>query len=182
MKLYTFIVILIFNAFGLIAQPIDLEWINKSIGECITKNYKPNQTELNAFCREGSIFIKFKVNDNAEVTELAFSKDAPAFIVEALTDAIDSLSLNNALMIALQRHNKVVIQPVFYSYKLGCNFPKVSDNLDGEKYYKTYLNKVRETNHYGDLLFNMLNFSDGKLKAIDCIFLSPIGVAANVDW
>jgi hypothetical protein len=158
-------------------QSVNWEYIRKSVSENILNNYKPEKDSVNVACREGCVFVKFSVDSQGKFN-LAFSKRTPPFITQALTIAMDSLQQNNAVMIMLKQSQRNVILPFFYGYQLGCKFPKVDERSTSESFYKTYYDVTVDMTHYTDLLWDMLNFTDGRLNTLDCIILEPNGVGA----
>ncbi|CAN5369397.1 hypothetical protein BH09BAC6_BH09BAC6_29140 [soil metagenome] len=152
------------------------------ITDGLSKNYHPDAIALSKLCNRGCIFIKFKVNKQGHITHLSFTKNAVAFITVALTVAIDSLEHDAYLMNQLKDSGKTIIQPFIYDYQLGCKFPKISlsgTKEEGDQFLRSYYKTRDDMEHYGESLFNILNFTDGKLSAIDCILLTPFRVGAT---
>ena len=124
--------------------------ISEHVSDCLVKNYHPDSLDSAKCCRIGAVFIKFKVNPNGKITDLAFSKgssviipttlklkdddnkDAPAFINEALTKAVRALQLDSLLINTLKTSGRTIIQPFIYVNFAGCKFPKVTSSSTAE--------------------------------------------------
>jgi len=125
--------------------------------------------------------IKFKVDSRKKINQLAFSKDAPPFIVAALTQSIQKFQSDPKLMMLLAQNGKVILQPFIYEYQLGCPYPKPFGGETRELFYKKHYDILSEKDHHRDIIFNFLNFSDGSLTYLDCVILVPITVGALSD-
>lgn len=82
------------------------------------------------------------------------------------------------LIETLKRLRRTIILPFMYYYQEGCNFPKLLSETRKEtaskKSNKSYYEVRDEMEFFGATLWDMLNFDDGKLEALDGILLSPI--------
>lgn len=168
----------------LFAQKADLtsHEIMVHIRTGIVKNFQPDSLSLSKLCRSSSIFIKFSVDKNGLVKNLALSRDSLSFIQDALIKAVKSLEKDLNLMTALKKSGKTIVQPFIYNYLEACELNK----YDGtEPFNKQDNNKNKsaaisdsealfDSDHVKRSLFDMLNFDDKLLTEIDCLLLNPI--------
>ncbi|NHA06477.1 hypothetical protein G7092_21895 [Mucilaginibacter sp. HC2] len=177
--------ILLISSLGLSAQTRELNnvEISEHVNKCLFNNYHPDSIILSKTCRRGCIFIKFRINKEGKISELAFSKDSTAFIISALRQSISSLQKDVALINTLKKSGRTIIQPFIYFYQAGCNFPRftnesptLQERLD---FYYTHVMISGKMDHIDDAILDMLNFNGNELQALDGILLSPIQVSSG---
>ncbi len=163
------------GSISLSAQQRDLNYTK--VSDCILLNYHPDSVALSKFCRIGTIFIKFKVNNQRDITNLSFSGDVDStqFISDALIKAVNALKHNTALISFLKTSNRMIIQPFTYDYQAGCNFPKPGTKNTTD-YYLSFIDIISAMNHTSNSLFHILNFKDGNMQFFDGVLLNPIVV------
>ncbi|MDP9078437.1 MAG: hypothetical protein M3O71_13470 [Bacteroidota bacterium] len=187
MKINLSIFILLTSPIFLSAQPKILSdtQISARIQQGLSNNYHPDSVALSRLCRRACIFIKFKVDRNKQIVNLSYSKDSISFIKEALTKAVNLLRYDPELIETLRKSGKTVVQPFMYYYQAGCNFPNVLSQTQQKKEdgksdnKKSYFEIRDDMEFFGATLWDMLNFDDGKLDALDCLILSPIRVSSG---
>lgn len=164
---------------------LSINQINWHIGDGIYHNYHPDSLAVSKLCRRACVFIKFKVDQKGHISDLGFSKDSISFIKEALTKAVYSLQKDSELMETLKKSDKTIIQPVLYYYQVGCKLQALplseasKENTNGDKHKESYISTFADSEFFGASIWDMLNFDNGKLQAIDCILLNPIRVGAG---
>lgn len=160
---------------------LNITQLQTHIANGLNKNYHPDSVTINSFCGNGCIFIKFGVSKQGRIAGLSFSGDSTLFIRQALTSAVYILQKDKALIKTLQRSGRTIIQPFIYRYERNCGPHKIDypNTPEGElQFNKAFITAYIKKNHADQTLLDMLNFTDGKLKALDCILLTPMGVMA----
>lgn len=178
-------ILLLLSATGLKAQSSKLltnEQLSEHVSNDLNRYYKPDEETISHLCRRGVMFVRFRVNQNGNISDIGFSRDSAAVIQTALQHAVDSLQHDPDLIYYLKKTGKVVVQPFIYDYQLGCNLPKhslTSTTAEENSYNASYYQVRDNMEHYGETLFDMLNFEGKKLSVIDCLLLNPIRVGAT---
>gem|GEM_PF-5666978 len=185
MKTALSMLIILLSAFASLAQNnrLNNHQIGDRISNCININYHPDSVSLKNTCRRACVFIKFNINKQGKVENLSFSKDSTAFVKEALTKAVTLLEKDKELINSLKKSGVTIVQPVMYDYQLNCNFPKdYSVNMPEEERLKKHMSyyKTRDImEHYGETLYDMMNYEGKKIKSVACILLTPLWFGAG---
>lgn len=178
-----FILILFICPLCLSAQfkTLSVDKISVHIEKSLRDNYHPDSVAVSKLCMQGCIFVKFNVNNQGRIANLSFSKDSATFIIAGLTNAIKSLEKDLVLIKALKRLGKPIVIPCIYEYYRGCIAPEIhrpATTEDKLEFVISYYRMMTGANRYLFTLSDMLNFKDGKRKAIDCILLNPFEIGA----
>jgi hypothetical protein len=148
----------------------------------INRFYKPDSDSLKNACWEGCVFIRFSVDKNRQFNDIAFSKATPPFIIDALKSAFNQINSYGILVTQMNDYsNKPYILPFIIAHNNGCGFP--SGWEDGAikrdpKLEKLYNERQLHFNQYLSSLINMMKYTDGAIKLIDCVLLAPVTIAA----
>jgi hypothetical protein len=162
------------------AQTIKKSIINntKDIENWIVNNYHPDSIKLSQLCQTSCVFIRFRILKGGKVTDVNFNKNAPAFITVALTTALHSMEDQASISDSLQTDGKPYLLPFNYNYQSGCRNVYLRNKLT--LIQKDLEGHFIDSQQVGEAIFNMLNFADKKLSALNCIILNPISVSNTV--
>lgn len=181
-RIILIITIVFITNYQLLAQVASLnnDQINEHVKGGIALNYHPDSIALQQLCRQACIFVKFKVNKSGFISDLSFNKeakDSTAFIVEALSKAINLLQKDKLLIQTLKKSGKTIILPFVYDYTGGCQLPvydyKTINDQDAMAYAIKLVKAFVNREHTQATLTEMLNFNDVNVSAIDCLLLKP---------
>jgi hypothetical protein len=133
----------------------------------ILHNYRPDSIQLKQLCQTSCVFIRFKIVKGGKVSDLAFNKNLPGFITGALTEAIESMNRDAIISGDLQSDQRTYLLPFIYDYRAGCENVYQQKDANGNTIMSQLL---------GEAVVNMLNFTDKKMMALDCVILNPISI------
>jgi hypothetical protein len=147
------------------------------IGVFVANNYHPDTTIAKNTCWEGCVFIRFNI-EAYQITNIAYTLSTPEFIRKALINAFAAINKSGMTKNQLMQSNiKTYLLPLLISNKQGCGFMTGWENInykpDG-KMAKIYERRQEDLHQSENSIWNILNFTDGKVGTMDCILLSPV--------
>ena len=138
----------------------------------IVENYHPDSVQVINLCQNSCVFIRFEISKDGKVTNLAFNKNIPVFIIKALGDAFKKMEKRATFSEALLSSRKTYLLPFIYNYQSGCTTFYNKDQFS--IYKKDLAGNTVDDEQQGSAIINILNFRDKELKFLDCIILPPV--------
>lgn len=140
-------------------EPVFVHERYKHPTELIAENMLPDVYELSKLCINAVTFVRFVVDAEGKVKDVACTKDTPAVIAKALKQTVLDTSghwlpkeVNGKAM-----ESRPYLLPVMYDVNYGC--PK-SD---------------KSTNKYEEAVRRVLVFDDGSvIESMECTMLPPM--------
>ncbi|WP_121197243.1 hypothetical protein [Mucilaginibacter gracilis] len=151
--------------------------INK-ITWLLFKNYNPDASSLNQACIKSCVFIHFQINENGKFTNIGYTKNTPQFIIDGLANSFKIIEPSIKQMNLHFAANQTYLLPFEFYYNLGCDFSGISKNTPDSTKPKPYVNVEADMQLFGDALWDILNFTDGKLELLNCTVLRPVRTGA----
>ncbi|OJW17643.1 hypothetical protein [Mucilaginibacter sp. 44-25] len=177
-KLLLICIVLLVSTATTNAQTLTANQISSHIRQILVNNYKPDTSKLLLCCKQALVNIKFKVNKQGKIANIAFSNDSVKFVNEALKKAIKTLEGDKYLIKILKRTGKIIVQPFLYDYRHGCSIPTLQKDTLLNYEARVYTAKIIKIFTTRDLvqqtLVDMLAFNRNDNLAVDCILLKPI--------
>ncbi len=149
------------------------------VGIKMLNHYKPNKDSLLSTCSEIGVFVKFNINSQGKISNLAFTRSTPPFISDALKNAFKELNAKYRLAHPQDFRGKTYIQPLQIIADEGCgnqygSYHNAEANQLTDEMKSIYRMRQARYNQSAKSIFNITNFSDGSYVAINCILLSPL--------
>ncbi|PAW92993.1 hypothetical protein CKK33_05595 [Mucilaginibacter sp. MD40] len=177
-KLLLICVLILASTATTIAQTLTTRQIASHVRKTLINNYKPDTSALLLCCKQAFVNIKFKVNKQGKITDIAFSNDYVKFVNEALKKAIKALERDKYLIKTLKKTGKIIVQPFLYDYRHGCSIPTLQKdtllNYETRVYTAKIIKIFTTRNLIQQTLVDMMAFNGRDNLAIDCILLKPI--------
>jgi hypothetical protein len=142
-------------------------------------NYRPNEDSVASRCVEACVFIKFNISTRGKFVNIAYTKDTPVFIMNALTDAFKAISPKIAISKLGVVSKETYILPLQYTYNLACGFEHGSWDMPGdkqltEKQKSDFKEKQMIFRQSASSIWNINNFTDGTYDVLRCVILPPM--------
>jgi hypothetical protein len=161
-------------------EDIEKEQVIKNvndIGVVLLSHYHPNPDSVKNACWEGCVLIRFTIGADRQFSKIAFTATTPVFIKEALSKAFLSLNEKGMKVNRLSEiTGRTYILPAEIIHKDGCGFMSGWEDANykpDEKMAPIYARRQEYFDQNFNSIWNMLNFSDGRVGMVDCILLSP---------
>lgn len=186
--LFIFILLLSLSSFAQTQAKNDSIRSFDDIKHFFINNYSPNADSVKSNCWRGCVCLRFNINEQHRIVNVAFTKSTPTFIKDGITKVISVINQRGFGIDHLQsKSDRTYLLPVMVNNNAGCGFMTgwENDNNQDKLDQTTKLMYERRQENYDQLvnsLGNITNFTDKDKSAfVDCILLAPIVMPTAVN-